>query len=479
MSTIARSLSSREGASHRQARTLLWAGFGGLLLLLGVLGLSALSFLYQVEIRQERIRQDYVERDRTLEKLKANIYVSGTYLRDFLLDTSETLAASHKAQYLETEGQIESGMSEYRRLLSPGEEEAFRQLSGELSAWFAAARPALAWNAGERQEHARDFIQEEVLPRRITAVGLADRIQELSEKQLEASSESVSDMFSSFRAKLLAMLLLTVVIGVALAGTTLWRLLRLEHESDRRFQEIVKARREMERLSAQVVSAQEDERRRLSRELHDQVGQVLSAMVLAIGNLRSAIVTNNLDEAARQMQLLENMVEQNVSVVRNLSLLLRPTMLDDLGLIPALRWLAREISRTSAVQVDLEAEECPESLPEEHRTCVYRVVQESIRNACRHSGATQVRVHVAVKGHSLRVSVQDDGKGFDPARETGLGILGMEERVTRLGGTLRIDSERGRGATVEFTLPLADIGENAGTQTPGVEPNVLAADKRR
>jgi signal transduction histidine kinase len=353
--------------------------------------------------------------------------------------------------------------------MSPGENDTFRRLSGELAAWFAAARPALEWNARQRQANAREFIQEEVLPRRVTAVGLADRIQEVSEKQLEASSESVSEMFSSFRSKLMTMLILTVVIGAVLAGATLWRLLRLEHESDRRFEEILKARREMEQLSAQVVSAQEDERRRISRELHDEVGQVLSAMVLALGNLRSSIATNNMDEASRQMQLLQNMVEQNVSVVRNIALLLRPTMLDDLGLIPALRWLARETSRTSAVQVDLLADDCPESLPEEHRTCVFRVVQESVRNACRHSGATLVRIHVGMKGHTLRVWVQDDGKGFDPARETGLGILGMEERVARLGGTLRIDSERGLGATVEFALPLSDILESAGPAQPTAE----------
>src|SRR5260370_2694210 len=131
--------------SHRQSRILLWAGFGGLLLLMGVLGLSAISFLYQIEIRQERIRQDYVERDRTLERLRSQIFLSGTYFRDLLLDTSETLAAHHKERFLEAERNVERGIDDYRRLPRPAEQEAFEQLSAELTAYFATLPPALSW----------------------------------------------------------------------------------------------------------------------------------------------------------------------------------------------------------------------------------------------------------------------------------------------------------------------------------------------
>jgi signal transduction histidine kinase len=154
-------------------------------------------------------------------------------------------------------------------------------------------------------------------------------------------------------------------------------------------------------------------------------------------------------------------------MVRNIALLLRPSMLDDLGLMPALKWLAREVSRTSGLQVDVAAEDCPDDLPEEHRTCVYRVVQEAVRNASRHSGARQVRIYVQRKSRSLRVSVQDDGKGFDPSQEKGIGILGIEERVAHLGGILTVDSERGRGAIVSFEIPLP----------PGFEQLLSAEDQ--
>jgi signal transduction histidine kinase len=173
------------------------------------------------------------------------------------------------------------------------------------------------------------------------------------------------------------------------------------------------------------------------------------------------------------------MTQRNASVVRNISLLLRPTMLDDLGLIPALRWLAREVSRTGSMEVDLMAEPFVDDLPDEHRTCVFRIVQEAVRNAARHSGASQVRIYIEERmeenAASLRLSVQDDGKGFDPSQERGLGILGMQERVMRLGGTFEVDSRPGRGTIITFGLPLPS-GHQPLPASAGREPGENSSD---
>jgi len=265
---------------------------------------------------------------------------------------------------------------------------------------------------------------------------------------------------------------LTVLGGIALACVAMWRLLRLEHESQLRFTEVVSTQQELKRLSAELVSAQESERRRISRELHDEVGQVLSAIMLGLGNLRYALRDRNTDEALRQLQHVEEMTQRNASVVRNISLLLRPAMLDDLGLLPALRWLAREVSRTGSMAVDIVAEPFVDDLPDEHRTCIFRIVQETVRNAARHSGAHQVRIYIAERFENqntiLRLSVQDDGKGFDPSEERGLGILGMQERVLRLGGTLEVNSKPGEGTIVTFELPLpAGHGSAPGDRRSG------------
>jgi signal transduction histidine kinase len=444
----------RQGSFHRQTRIALFAGFGGLLVLLGILGLSAISFLSQIKVQEEKIRQDFVNRNRVLQNLRSDIYTSGTYVRDFLLDNNEAFAAGHRDQFFETQRQLRNEVAEYRRIDGTADLASVGQLASELTAYMKALAPVLNWNATERRSRAYAFMQDELLPRRMSALSIADHIQQISERQLESNSAAVSVLLSSFQAKLLLLLVLTAASGLTLAGISLWRLLSLEHESQRRFSEVAGAREELKRLSTELVSAQESERRRISRELHDEVGQVLSAIMLGLGSLKSALRANNSAEALRQLQLVEDMTERNASVVRNIALLLRPTMLDDLGLIPALKWLAREVSRTSSMAVEVMAEAFVDDVPEEHRTCVFRVVQEALRNSARHSGALHARVRVQEGGGSLRLSVQDDGKGFAPSLETGLGILGMQERVVSLSGKMTVDSNPSEGTIITIELPL-------------------------
>jgi signal transduction histidine kinase len=138
-----------------------------------------------------------------------------------------------------------------------------------------------------------------------------------------------------------------------------------------------------------------------------------------------------------------------------MALLLRPSMLDDLGLVPALQWQAREVSKRTSVRVRVAAEGVSEDLPEDHKTCIYRVVQEALHNCVQHSQASMVRVNVQQEPGRILLAIQDDGKGFDPRQERGIGLLGMQERVSHLGGTFSVESLPGSGAMVCIVLPLA------------------------
>jgi signal transduction histidine kinase len=143
-----------------------------------------------------------------------------------------------------------------------------------------------------------------------------------------------------------------------------------------------------------------------------------------------------------------------------LALLLRPSMLDDLGLVAALEWQAREVSKRTGMLVGLVEENVSDSLPEEHKTCVYRIVQEALNNCSKHAYAKHVQVTIRQKPGRLSLTIQDDGKGFDPVRARGLGLVGMTERVSQLKGILKVDSVAGRGTSLCVDLPLVSTPEN-------------------
>jgi signal transduction histidine kinase len=165
--------------------------------------------------------------------------------------------------------------------------------------------------------------------------------------------------------------------------------------------------------------------------------------------------------AQRYLESIRTLADSSVNSIRNIALLLRPSMLDDLGLIPALEWQAREVSRRSGIKVKVTDENVPESLPDAVRTGIYRIVQEALHNIARHSGAKNANITVRHEQDSIILSVEDDGSGFDPKRTRGLGLVGMEERVKQLGGRMDVQSSPGKGTRLRVTLPLETQGPDA------------------
>jgi signal transduction histidine kinase len=244
-------------------------------------------------------------------------------------------------------------------------------------------------------------------------------------------------------------------VGFLLAAFSISKILRLEAETAARYQEIATARVELKQLSARLVEAQENERRSISRELHDEVGQTLTGIRVELANVSRKIRGKDVDGLDMKVDEIKQMVDDLVGVVRNMALLLRPSMLDDLGLVPALQWQAREVSKRGAVWVSVEAEVFSEDLPEDHKTCVYRVVQEALHNCVQHAGARNVKVTVRQENDRLLLSIEDDGKGFDVQRERGMGLLGIQERVSYLAGRFSVESAAGQGTLMRVMLPLS------------------------
>ena len=192
---------------------------------------------------------------------------------------------------------------------------------------------------------------------------IAGRIAEINEQQLNAGNERVVELLVKFQNRMALTLLATLALGLGMAAFSARKILKLESHSQARFEEVVDARRQLANLSAKLVSAQETERRALSRELHDEVGQALSAVLVELRNLATLTAMRSEEQSRNQMELIKSLVENTVRVVRNMSLLLRPSMLDDLGLLPALRWQAREVSKRTGMDVNVSTDLSSDDLP--------------------------------------------------------------------------------------------------------------------
>ena len=197
-----------------------------------------------------------------------------------------------------------------------------------------------------------------------------------------------------------------------------------------------------------VVEAQEQERRRLALELHDETGQALTSILLGLRGIDA--------DDSGQLESLRELVVDTLRNVRRLAVELRPSALDDFGLVPALERLVDGFSERSRIRVDLTARLGETRLPREVETAFYRIVQESLTNVARHSGATRVDVLLGRTPTSATLLVEDDGSGFDPgqAATSSLGLVGMRERVGLLDGRFRIESRPGQGTTIAVEVPL-------------------------
>ena len=203
-----------------------------------------------------------------------------------------------------------------------------------------------------------------------------------------------------------------------------------------------------------AVQAQEGERRRLARELHDETGQALTSILLGLSAVERAESAEAAHAAAADLRKL---VVETLQDVRRLAVELRPSALDDFGLAPALRRLGQTVREASNLDVQVEARLGEERLPADVETALYRIVQEALTNVVKHAGADHVSIVVTRKPESVVVMIEDDGRGFDLAQSSGerLGLLGMRERVQLLDGTLVVEATPGSGTTLIVELPLA------------------------
>jgi signal transduction histidine kinase len=435
-------------------RLALVAGFGGLLVVITLAGIDTIRVLEEIRHNGEQIRQDFLSRNHALNNIRSDLYLSGTYVRDYLLEPQPDRAESFRSTLEQVRTEMDAELESYGSKLDPQESKDYAALKVELARYWDVLGPVLQLNAHERQQKGYAFLRDEVFPRRMAMLDIANRIASINELQLNAGNTRDAALLSSFQTRLALTLAVTLILGIGRAMFSMRKILKLESKAHLQYKDVVEARRQLENLSARLVQAQETERRSVARELHDEVGQALSAVLVELRNLSGGLAVQSEDQLSRHVETIKGLVENAVRTVRNMSLLLRPSMLDDLGLIPALRWQAREVSRQTCMDVTVSTDLVSDDLPDEYKTCIYRVVQEALHNCSRHSHATAVRINVQQEPERLTLSIRDNGKGFVVKHSKGLGLLGIEERAAHLGGKCEIHSEPGSGTVLAIELPF-------------------------
>src|ERR1700730_3077194 len=257
--------------------------------------------------------------------------------------------------------------------------------------------------------------------------------------------------------------------GIAVAVLSISLTGRLEKQYRDEHDATLAAKQDLQRLSARLVAAQEQERQTLSRELHDQVGQALTAIKIDVARAEQGLLPSQTDLVERLRRARKG-AEETLEIIRRLSMLLRPSMLDDLGLSAALGWYTKQFSASTAIRVSLNDDGSADLLPDAEKTSLYRIVQEALTNCARHSEARSILIQLASEEQRYIVRIEDDGKGFAPARGArGLGLIGIEERVAEMGGALELDSKPGAGTRIFISIPLRKTSESQG----GVADNQL------
>lgn len=229
-----------------------------------------------------------------------------------------------------------------------------------------------------------------------------------------------------------------------------------------RHQEAVEAQENLRALSHRLQHAREEEAARIAQELHDELGQELSVLRLELDGLRRRIAVaaspDQVEDLTGRIDGLGEMIDTAVESVRRISSDLRPGVLDRLGLTAGLEWLLKEFERRSSIRTSLSAQPALDPVDAEVSIALFRITQEALTNVARHAGARSVSAELRAEGDDVVLEVEDDGRGFDAATQShrpSLGLLGMEERARRLGGSLRIASRLGKGTRLRVAIPKA------------------------
>jgi signal transduction histidine kinase len=463
-------IAHRASRSHRfspNTRVALASGFAivfGLWILWGYqLGRS----LNGIERSVASVHEQYVRGEQTLSKVRTSVLLGSIYLRDALIDTAAAHRDEYRAELTRLRDAVEQSLRAYLpEVTSDVERGHWARLQSELAAFWASRELAVSDTQVLSSAQAAAMLRTRVVPRRDTILEVLDQLSALQSEANKRRQQDATTLYSEVRSRLMSMGGATLALALFVAVVASRHVSRLHQKIERHSASEQQNRRELERLSARLVDAQEAERRKLARELHDEVGQALTAVKMDIG---IALRSDNRLRVKSALEEASELTETTLRGVRDLSQVLHPSMLDDFGLPTTLATYLRNFSQRTGIRAHL-AETIDTRLTPPIEVCIYRIVQEALNNIVQHSGASACTVSLRAGGGLMMLIVEDNGCGIGPfprpvdARQ-GLGLIGMRERAQALGGTFLIENAATGGTRISVTLPLQLVAPDNADET--------------
>jgi signal transduction histidine kinase len=432
-------------------------GFG---LTVGLWLLAGYQFtrrMAEVERESAAINRRYMSAQDLLSTVRAQVLIGSVLVRDALLDPNPASAAAYREQLLTTYVAVDGALARYVPVLdTPAERARVERLSEELRMLRTSMLEVLQTPRRGSAE-AQRLLQRHIMPKREAVVRVSEEVQALNRETFVQQQAGVREVYRVTQRRVWRQLGLALVASLGIALLASLYAGRLENQLRRQRAKDAQNAEDLQRLSAKLITAQEEERRSIARELHDEVGQVLTAIKMELAVAQTTIEASGIP--ARVLDDARVMTEGALHTVRDLSHLLHPAMLDDLGLRAALDWYLRGVNKRNELRAKLQHDGMEERLALEIEVAAFRIVQEAITNVIKHARATTCTVDVVWRAELLKITIEDDGIGFEVAQQTergrrrGLGLVGMRERVAQLRGLLRIESIRGSGTRILVELP--------------------------
>ncbi len=430
-------------------------GFGALAALILVSEVVFYRYAVSVQAQMDGIEAEYRVRSHTLEDLRYNILLLALDLRDYLVGISPNSEREQASQMYRLHDSILQSLAETQKLMAADEPARVQQLLAGFDTYWGAVQTVLELSPEQKEARTAAYMKLRSLGTRESLSRLTKEIDDIVAAAARDRQTSLRESVVNIRTNRTAMLVVGGVLSLLIAAFMVVKLRSLEQGGEGYRRQIEHDAAELRRLSRQLVKAQEDERKSISRELHDHVGQMLTALKMELGGLQDELNGSGGMETAK-MEAANKFVDEILQNVRDMARGLRPAMLDELGLVSALQWQAREFSRLTGIAVNLQAGGNVDSVPEAYRTCVYRVVQEALTNCAKHAQASTVDVALGGSKDRLILLIRDDGVGLERQgnQKRGLGLLDIEERARELGGSLSVTSGPWKGVSLRIELPL-------------------------